>query len=228
MPRRSRGLPAASVTLAVVLGLAGCQSMQSVIDPPTTNAAVVETADGVAREVAEVNGRIDDAVRQLNSVLNHPSPDLRRQFDSYAESIEKLNAAEKRLRERAEAFDRQSREYLIEWDRQAATITNESLRTSSAERKQAVTERLDSLRDQLARARDGLAPFVHQLNEMKTALSVDLTAAGVANSRDELDGIRDAAGTAHEGLNNLAGTLRELRVALAERGFPNTTTNERR
>jgi chromosome segregation ATPase len=208
---------ALGMTSSLIL-LSGCASMESALERSTPREDVVDSINDSAAQVAEVNGRIDDAVRQLDDLLNHPAARLEPQFDGYVDALERLKGAAESLNEHTDALQRKGREYLISWDREIATVRESELRESASERRQEVARRFDVLQERYAEARDQLAPLLRHLEERKAAISVDLTAAGIAQLQDSFEGARSAVSPARNALNDLGNALREAANAMVARG----------
>jgi hypothetical protein len=201
---------------AVLLAFGGCANMDnSPLERSSPREEVSSSVDAAAAQVAEVNGRIDVALRALDDLANHPAQDLERQFRSYREALDKLEGAANKLRAESEAMERKGREYLVSWDREIATIHDEGLRNRTAERRQDVAERIDSLHDEYINAREQLAPLLQRLNEIESAVRVDLTTAGIGTIRPAVNGAYDAASPARDALRSLADAFRQATVALA-------------
>ena len=201
----------------VSFGCFGCANTMQFGTPPRE--AMAKRVDDTAAQVAEVKGRMDVAERALNDIANHPSPDLKRQFNSFSDALDKFEAESNKLRAEVEQMEAGGREYLVTWDREIATIQDEDLRNRTAERRQDVAGRIDALHERYIAAREAIAPVVHRFQEIETALKVDLTAAGVDTVRasvrntDDLDGARRA-------LNELGEAFREASISLAAAASP--------
>lgn len=193
------------------LGFFGCASA---LQFGTPREAMAKRVNDTAAQVAEVNGRIDAAQRALDDIANHPATDLKRQFDVYSDALNKLESANNKLRGDVEAMEAEGREYLVAWDRQIATIQDQDLRNRTAERRNDVSQRIDELHSRYITARDALSPVLNRLQEIQTALKVDLTSAGIqsvgptARDTDDLNGARNA-------LNDLSEAFRRANVSLA-------------
>lgn len=189
--------------------------MTSPFERATPREEVSATVDKAAAEVAEVNGRIDAALRNLDELVNHPSSDLERQLDNYEEAVEKLEDSAAKLRQVTENMQNKGREYLVSWDREIATIHNEDLRNRTMQRRNEVAGRLDALHNSYVRAREELGPLFRRLNEVETALKVDLTPGGLQTIQPTVNNVNQAAEPARNALRELAEAFRQAAVALA-------------
>jgi chromosome segregation ATPase len=197
-------------------GLVGCSTTtgRSVLgNSPRED--VVDRVNAATAQTAEVNSRIDSALRALDDLANHPEARLNRQFDRYTDALSKLESETEELREEIEAMGHEGREYLVSWDREIATISDNELRERTAERRQDVAGRIDTLHGSYVTARERLAPLVQRLREIESAIRVDLTSAGIKTVRPAVDGAVDVAAPARDSLRELAEALRQTNTSLA-------------
>ncbi len=197
------------------LGLAGCSSVNSPFERSTPREDVASSVDDAAAQVAEVKGRVNDAVRDLDDLTNHPAMDLQRQYDAYHGSVNRFESATTQLRQDTEAMERKGREYLEAWDRDIATIHNEDLRKRTADRRDEVANRIEELHDSYLTAREKLGTLERRLNDVESALKVDLTPGGIKAVQPTISNVKDAVDPAQNALQDLAGALRRAAVAFA-------------
>lgn len=209
----------------VAVGLAGCAStVERFVDTPRQS--MVKRVDDTAAQAAELNGRIDAALRALDDIANHPAPDLQRQFGTYRDAVNRLEDAHNSLRGKVEAMEAEGRDYLVAWDREIATIRDEDLRNRTGERRADVAENIDALHERWIAAREAVAPLVHRLREIETALRVDLTTAGVESIRPSVQNANDVE-NARGALRELSEAFRRANVALAAATTPGADRRSR-
>jgi hypothetical protein len=71
------------------------------------------------------------------------------------------------------------RQYFADWQKTIDGISNESLRKKAQRRMDAVKASYAKVEEALAKASDKFTPFLSDLDDVKKALSSDVTAAGV-------------------------------------------------
>lgn len=196
------------------IGIVGCSSTMQSLGRSTPREAIAKRVEASSAQVAEVNSRIDGTLQSLDAMANHPGRDLERQFRTYTGSLDKLEGAADKLRDEVEAMQQEGREYLVAWDREIATIQDEDLRNSTQERRNEVAERIDALHSRYVNARESLAPLLQRLQEVETALKVDLTAAGIESVRPSVGNL-DGVDSARNALRELADAFRQASVSLA-------------
>ena len=93
-------LPLRGAGMALALfALAGCASGPFQASTPRETAS--KTVDRTAGDVAEINGRIDGALRALDDLVNHPTADLKRQFKVYTDAVNALEVSSEDLSKRS-------------------------------------------------------------------------------------------------------------------------------
>lgn len=223
LPRPTFLLAGSGIAIALLtLGMAGCSSANSPFERSSPRDEVAASVDDSAAQVAEVRGRINDAVRELDDLVNHSATDLRRQYDDYHAALDRLQESMTKMREQTDALERKGREYLEAWDREIATLHSDGLRRRTSERRDEVAQRMDDLHDSYLEAREKLAPLARRLNDADAALKIDMTPAGVRAVQPFAGSVRETIDPAQQALDELGNALRRAAVALAPENAPGT------
>lgn len=204
--------------------LSACSTVHSVLNRETPRATVTATVDRAASDVTETSSLINVTVTNLDNLVNHPSTDMKHQYDMFTDNLKKLQDSAARLRDATNDMQSQGQDYFVEWDKENAAMRNEDIRTRSAERKNQVAQRFDQVRDRYVAARDRLAPFVEKLGEIKSSLALDLTPAGAKSVQPVVGDVRDEAAPVRQSLDELAEEIRQLGVHLAPEATTTTGT----
>lgn len=205
----------------LALGFVGCESVSNPFERETPREQASTSVDKAAGEVAEINGRLDGALRALDDLVNHPTTNLRRQYNAFSTALNQLENSTETLSKVSSEMQTQGQNYFINWDREIAAIHNEDLRNRSEQRRADVAARFDAIRDRYVAAREELAPVVRRLNEIETALEVDLTPSGVETVRPALNDLNNATDPARNALRELGEDLRRASAALAPEAVRN-------
>ena len=164
-----------------------------------------------AMEINTENRAIDATMTALDDLVNKPAADLRPQFTRFNASLNWLEDSSKRAEKAANEANKKSQDYFQTWDKQMANIHYEAVRDQSVSRKTQVSEELNTV-DQRYRQNQGVVePLIAYLRDIRTSLSVDLTAGGVAS-------IKLLAENAQQNARKVQSALAQLSDDLADTG----------
>jgi hypothetical protein len=164
-----------------------------------------------AMEINTENRAIDATMTALDDLVNKPAADLRPQFTRFDAALNWLEDSSKRAEKAANEANKESQDYFQAWDKQMANIHYEAVRDQSVSRKTQVAEELNTV-DQRYRQNQGVVePLIAYLRDIRTSLSVDLTAGGVAS-------VKPLADNAHQNARKVQSALAQLSDDLADTG----------
>jgi len=158
---------------AAVIG--GCATTGIDRSVKTTNS--IQEVDG---EIRKMMVQIDATGATLDALVRAEKPDLKKSFDAYSDSVEKLDNEGKRTLKRIDEMKQNSKEYFAEWEKQGDTFTNPQIRELSEERR----SRLAGIYAQVPASAIGVKgayiAYLTDLKEIQMFLSNDLTPSGVS------------------------------------------------
>ena len=207
---------AARAAVAVLAGalLAGCAST-----PVERQQATVQSLVELRDTMAGTRQQIEQTLAALITLMNAPSGQVAEAYRRYASAANtmaaqagRMEAEAGRLRERREAW-------LAGWDDEE--VRDPQLRSLTQERREQVVTRFDTIEGSLTAARESLAPFVDNLQDIKAVAGNDLSPLGLqALARTEVvrnatDHGRDAARALRVSTNELQALIQALAPARA-------------
>jgi hypothetical protein len=200
------GLLAAVLSLAV----AGCSS------PGYQKGE--KTAQGLKDTAGLINalsGQIDTTLASMNTLMSKPQPDLKPQFETFSSDVSNLESSGKSIAEARRAMGAKSKEFFDKWDQDLATINNEDIKSRSEERKQEVKKNLNAVRMSYTQAAQDFVPFLKNLQDLRTALSVDLTPGGLNALKPTADKAAQSAVPLKASAAKLAADFKALGVSMS-------------
>jgi hypothetical protein len=135
--------------------------------------------------------------------VNKPSVDLRPQFARFNASLNWLEDSSKRVQKATAQANQKSQDYFRSWDEDLNHIGYEAIRDQSASRKVQVSEELNTVNQRYHQNQTVVEPLIAYLRDIRTALSVDLTAGGVA-------AVKPLAQNAEQNARKVQGALAQL------------------
>ena len=168
-----------------------------------------------AAEVKAESRAIDVTMETLNDLVNKPGPDLKPQFLRFQGALDRLEEAAARTeRSRAQAEAR-NKDYFNSWGHQVEDIQFGAVRDQSENRRAAVTNRFHNVNARSVEAQAVVQPLISYLNDIQSALSADLTTAGLDSVRGIVSNADQNARKVQIALGELAEELSDSSVALS-------------
>jgi len=160
-----------------------------------------------ATEIRAESAAINVTLASLDNLVNNPGPDLKPQFARYSHSLDRLVAASKRAEKSAEVAKQTSADFFESWDKRTADIKYEAVRDQSVSRKTQVSSEFNTVNDRYRENQSVIDPLISYFQDIRTALSTDLTMGGIQSVKTLAD---NAAQNAHKVQTALARLSDEL------------------
>jgi len=167
--------------------------------------------------IAKGDVQIDVSLAALNDLLSNPQPDLRKQYDTFANSVDELSATSADVAAKTKDMKAQGAAYFAGWDQESAQIQNEDIRSRSETRRNEVAARFARISAQYDDARTAFQPYMSDLRDVQKFLSTDLTSGGLAAIKDPATKATADAVPLKELLNRLAVEFKGLGIAMSPR-----------
>jgi hypothetical protein len=175
-----------------------------------TAASLQSTSDCINKGT----GQIDAALASLSQLVDNPSADLKAQLKTFDSSVSGVESMSREIGSRVASTQQQGAEYFQKWDEDMAQIQNTDIRSNSADRKEAVVKQFDRVKASYESTRGQLMPFVADLRDIRTALSTDLTPAGVEAIRGAASKANAKGVVVRQSLSELAVQYKDLSASL--------------
>jgi len=165
--------------------------------------AASESLRRASLQIDAENHAIDLALARLDDLVGHPAPDLKPQFKQFSASVDRLVDASQRAEKAATAANEKSNEYFRNWDREMASINFEAVREQSVSRKTQVSSEFNTVNQRYRENQAVVEPLIFYLQDIRTALSTDLTRGGV-------EAVKPLADNATQNARKVQGALGRL------------------
>ena len=198
-----------SLVVTAAVFAAGCAST-GYKKADATASYLESTADRIDKGAVQ----IDSATAALTELVSQPEADLAGQFKKYSSAVSGLESVAKDVASRATKIQQLGATYFQQWDEQLAMIQNEDIRNNSAERKAAVIKQFDQVKTSYDEARSAFNPLLADLRDIRTALSTDLTPAGVSAINKSMTKVNEHAAKVRKSLGDLAVQFKDLGKSL--------------
>lgn len=171
-----------------------------------------------ATEIRAESGAIDATLASLDNLVNNPGPDLKPQFARYSHSLDRLVAASKRAEKSAEAAKQASADFFESWDKRTADIKYEAVRDQSVSRKTQVSTEFNTVNERYRENQSVIEPLISYFQDIRTALSTDLTVGGIQSVKTLADNAAQNAQKVQTALARLSDELSDSGARMSSVG----------
>lgn len=159
--------------------------------------------------------QIDIALTALSQLVNNPAADMKPQFSKFDSAVDDLKSLSKDIAGKSESMQKKGTAYFQKWDEELARIQNEDIRNRSATRKTEVIQGFQRVQANYQFTASQLAPFISRLTDIRTALSTDLTPAGLDAIRASANSANTEGASVTKALRDLSADFKSLGISLS-------------
>jgi chromosome segregation ATPase len=145
-------------------------------------AIVKERIQKLRSGCAEGRNQVTLTLEELNRLLV-PGVELRPQFEKFKAELSKMEEQATEAKERATEMKERGQAFFGEWEEQVKTIQNEDIRKQAATRLGKRKKSYDRIISAMQDTKEELAPFLSDLNDIRTMLDSELTGSSVASAK---------------------------------------------
>ena len=163
--------------------------------------------DELNAAVAAAKAKINAAAESLAAVVEKGDQDPAPSFEKYKKDVAEVESAAGQSESKLKSLQEQGQAYMAEWEKQAATITDEDLKKTADERRAKLSAAVKEVADAMTAAQAEITPYRAKLKDMETYLKNDLTPAGIKSIKDKSKQISKDAKSINEKLDEVAEAL---------------------
>jgi hypothetical protein len=208
--RESRGVLLAAAVAVAGVWLAGCRT--TVYRQGDRAAGSAQMA---ALEVQTQGQNLGAIMTTLSNLVYQPAADLKPQFQAFSSALDRLVAATQHGGMTGTHLVRSNAAFFAAWTKQLTTITNADVRSRSEARKKEVNDQFNAAHKQYAQAQGALCSLVDYLQDVRKALSMDLTANGLEAAKPLVSTASTDAGQVQTALAQARTELTALGTAMS-------------
>jgi hypothetical protein len=198
--------PLLVATLLAALVLTGCKTAGY-----QKSDATALSMQSVADAIQEESHSLDVALASLKDLANSPKGDLKVQFAKFDTCLNNLVASQKKAESVAQEMRKKGDDYFAAWNKQLGTISYEAVRKDSAARRLEAQDRFNATSKRFQESQAAVGPLISYLQDIRTALSTDLTVAGTRS-------VATSVTKADESSTKIQGALAQISSELSNTG----------
>lgn len=192
----------ASAFALVIAGLAGCQTAGY----QKSNAAALNSQVAAGYVQAE-SQQLQATITALNDLVNQPATNAEPQFLNFTQALNRLSASAKSADDEVKRIKSNRAAYFATWDNEIRNIQDPVTQSVSKAREADVRSMFDATLRAYDETRQNLQPLISYLQDIRKALSTDLTRNGLSAIKSSVASATERASHAEA---NLAQTAEEL------------------
>ena len=201
--------------ITVVMGLMFLIGCAQTYKEGSQTAASIQN---VEQEAYVGKQQVNATIAALDDMFNNQQGDLKEQFKAYSKSIDGLESQANRVKRRVDTMASQKAAYLQQWDAQMATIESEAIRQTAEQRRKSVEQMFDNVQTEMEAAGEVFDPFMKKLNDIRTAMNMDLNRNGLDAMRPIAEQAKADAKVINERLDAAIAELGSAVKALSASG----------
>lgn len=164
----------ASAFALVIAGLAGCQTAGY----QKSNAAALNSQVAAGYVQAE-SQQLQATITALNDLVNQPATNAEPQFLNFTQALNRLSASAKSADDEVKRIKSNRAAYFATWDNEIRNIQDPVTQSVSKAREADVRSMFDATLRAYDETRQNLQPLISYLQDIRKALSTDLTRNGL-------------------------------------------------
>ncbi|MFT5698516.1 MAG: hypothetical protein ACI8ZB_001371 [Desulforhopalus sp.] len=200
-----------TIVMALVI-LAGCAGTFK------EGSQTADSIQNVEREALVGKNLVNSTITALDDMFNNKEGDLKKQFETFSKSVDKLDSQAKRVKKRVETMASQKAVYLQQWDEQMATIESSAIRQTAEQRRTSVEKMFVDVQSEMDAAGKVFQPFMSKLNDIRTAMNMDLNRSGLDAMRSIAVEAKADAKMINNSLDGAISSLNQAVTALTASG----------
>lgn len=215
----------AAALLGVVLISAGCTSEGKSAQAKVATKAVTSVQE-TREELVKADQQVDETLVSMDRLATAPA-DLPHVYDTFSKEVSETSDQSDDAQERADEMRARWRDYVAAWEKEIDRLTTPELQAGAVERRATVRQNYDRLRE-AARALDAAyEPFVARLEDIRRALSLDLTPAGVEAAQPAFEVARKSGTDLKEQISAFIADLDEVSATAPGQPVGSAATSRR-
>jgi hypothetical protein len=199
------GLGLVGASLLALATLAGCAS-SGVERSAQAQASMAEFRN----QTTAFRTSLAATIASLESLQKNAKVDPKKEYEGYVKNLDATLASAESAKSTVAQMKSQGQAYFGEWEKQAATISNEDIRKLSEERRAKLRTNYQRLEAALDEVATDAKPLRERLESLRAYYSQDLTPAGIAASEDLVDKAKDEAASLEKKLAKVMEELDEV------------------
>jgi hypothetical protein len=144
-----------------------------------------KSADAAESSIAEVLEHVEGMLGSYNVILGGTSKNVQSDYKKLANALSGTDKKIQHANKQLESLGKQANKFFIQWEKELAEYSSDSMREKSSARLEASKEKSRNLAATLKEASTAFEPLMQNLNDQILYLGRDLSPEAIAELQDE-------------------------------------------
>jgi len=175
----------------------------------------VKSMDATRQEAALASKMVSETIGSLTAIVSTPQEDLRPAYEQFNKQVRDIESQARKTKMQADWMRGNRDKYIDAWTSELTAIQNPAIQKDSAKRRTETLINFNQVEKSMNAARVAYEPFISDLNDIKTTLSTDLTAAGVSSTKGAVKNARANAISLQKSIDSVIRELDKVTAKLS-------------
>lgn len=144
-----------------------------------------EDRQGFRKSVLAIKAQIDTTLKALNGIVEGKDSKARKSsLKQYGEELKGMEKEIEKTRDYAEKMKERGQAYFKQWEKSMKGVTNESLKASATEKREALKAQYDKVEGGIQKAKEVSAGFWKNLQDLEKYFANDMSDNAITTSHD--------------------------------------------
>lgn len=140
---------------------------------------------GFRKSVLAIRGQIDSTLKALNAIVEGKDAKARKSaLKQYGEEVKGMEKEIEKTRDYAQKMKERGQAYFKQWEKSMKGVTNESLKASANERREALKAQYDKVESGIEQAKEVSGRFWKNVQDLQKYFANDMSDSAIATSAE--------------------------------------------
>lgn len=175
-----------------------------------------KAAEGAEQSIQDVVNHVKGMLASYNTIVGGQAKNVQSEYKKLANDLKATDKKIQGTTKDLEAMNKQADKFFVQWEKELAEYSSDSMKEKSTARLDATKKRYQSLGQSLGEASKAFEPLMQNLNDQILFLGRDLSAEAIADLQDEAAELNQQAEDVYNNIETLLAKAKEDESALDE------------
>ena len=175
-----------------------------------------KAAEGAEQSIQDVVNHVKGMLASYNTIVGGQAKNVQTEYKKLANDLKATDKKIQGTTKDLEAMNKQADKFFVQWEKELAEYSSDSMKEKSTARLDATKKRYQSLGQSLGEASKAFQPLMQNLNDQILFLGRDLSAEAIADLQDEAAELNQQAEDVYNNVATLLAKAMDDESALEE------------
>ena len=189
-------------------------SVPAVASAASAQEALAASLSETNTEIVRTGNKLQETIQTLNELTAQTTGDLRPTYQRFSTAVTETQELAKTTAARAATLTDNMTTYFVRWQNELGGISSPGVKSAAEKRLTTVQRSYSALAADMAKVAEKFRPLLGDMNDIKVALDLDLTAGGVKSIKGVANKATKKMASLHEDVTALLGKISDTRKLL--------------